>query len=58
MVAKAVVVVSRPVSSGKGVIELQLRVVVLIVVVDKVGTVAACKEGRCADGKKRQKAES
>ena len=58
MVAKTVVVVGRSVSSGKRVVERRLRVVVLIVVVAKVGTVAACEEGQCADGKKRQGAGS
>ena len=58
MVAKTVVVISRSVSSGKRVVERRLRVVALIVVVAKVGTMAACEEGQRADGKKRQGAGS
>ena len=58
MVAKTVVVAGSTVSSGIGVVELPLRVVVLMVVVAKVGTVASCEDGQCADGKKRQGAGS
>ena len=54
MVAKTVVVAGSTVSSGIGVVELPLQVVVSIVVVSKVGTVAACVEGQRAHGKKRQ----
>ena len=58
MVAKTVVVAGSTVSSGIGVVELPLQVVVSIVVVSKVGTVATCEEGQCADGKKRHEAGS
>ena len=58
MVAKTVVVASRLSSSGKRVVEPQLRVVVSIVVAAKVDAVIASEGRRCKKGKKRHEAES